>query len=254
MNDPVIEFNNVSKHYSYWENRPYSFKKLLSQVVRGNFDFGSERRLEVINNVSFKIYPREFVGIMGRNGAGKSTLLKMIAGIHKPNSGNIKVNGVCAPMLELGAGFADELSGLENIYLNAAVLGFGRQRTQQHLQSIIDFSELGDKIHMPVRNYSSGMTVRLGFAIACHLEAPILLFDEILAVGDIGFQRKSLGRIMDLFNAGRSIVLVSHNPDAIRHFCSRCILIDQQKIIFDGPADEGANKYIEMFGRGESGI
>lgn len=247
MSKPVISFERVSKSYYYWHNRPYSIKKMLIQLVNGKLDMGNQIKLDVLDDVSLKIFPGEFVGIMGRNGAGKSSLLKLIAGIYMPNSGTIKIEGKVAPLLELGAGFADELSGYENIFLNAAILGFGKHRTMEYLDSIIEFAELGDKIHMPVRNYSSGMMMRLGFSIASHLDAPILLFDEILAVGDVGFQKKCIDKIQELYKSGRSIILVTHSPYQVEQFCSRCILIDDKKVIFDGDAKSGAKKYLEVF-------
>jgi ABC-type branched-subunit amino acid transport system ATPase component len=147
-------------------------------------------------------------------------------------------------LIELGAGFNPELSGLENIYLNAAILGFGRTQTKQAVPDILEFCELGQHIYAPVKNYSSGMLVRLGFSIATHLEAPILLVDEVLAVGDIGFQEKCLKKIHELHSRGRTIVLITHSPDAVKQHCNRCIVIDDQTKIFDGGPEEGANLYI----------
>jgi ABC-type polysaccharide/polyol phosphate transport system ATPase subunit len=244
---PVIDFQNVSKHFIWWFDRPNNIKKFLSELITAKPKLGRKQRIDVLKDVSFKIYPGDFVGIMGRNGAGKSTLLKLITGIYSPNSGSIKTVGRIAPLLELGAGFSDELSGLENIFLNAAILGYGRRQTQEKLDTIVSFSELGEHIHMPVRTYSSGMLVRLGFSIAVHLDSPIFLFDEILAVGDAGFQKKCLSRINELYLAGKSIILVTHSPEQIRTFCNRCILIDHHNVIYDGPPEEGTKMYSELF-------
>lgn len=195
---PVISVQNVSKRFRYWSDRPTSIKSALVDLVRGRFQAGQIQSFQCLENISFDIYPGEFVGIMGKNGAGKSTLLKMISGIYTPTSGRIVIRERIAPLIELGAGFNGELSGYENIFLNAAILGFGRKAAFEALESIITFSELGDKIHMPVKNYSSGMLVRLGFSIATHLDAPILLIDEVLAVGDHQFQQKCLAKIREL--------------------------------------------------------
>ena len=236
---PVISFKDVSKHFMTWHERPYSIKTVLAQIARFDFRFGKKEHVEVFSNLSFQINAGEFVGIMGRNGAGKSTLLKLISGIYSPSSGLITVNGKVAPLLELGAGFAMELTGYENIFLNASILGFGRKRTLELVGTIIEFSELGDRINIPVKNYSSGMMVRLGFAIASHLDAPVLLFDEILAVGDAGFQKKCLGKIKELHGEGRAIILVTHSPEQVNNFCSRCILMDNKIVVFDGKPQEG---------------
>lgn len=247
MEKVVIEFENVSKEFISWMNRPNSIKKILSDVLTGKFEAGHKQKVQVLKNISFKIRAGEFVGIMGRNGAGKSTLLKLMTGIYKPTSGRIQVDGRIAPLLELGAGFAPELSGYENIFLNAAILGFSRAQTLQCVDKIVEFSELNEHIHMPVRNYSSGMLVRLGFSIAAFLDAPILLFDEILAVGDMGFQNKCLNKINSLYHEGRSIILVTHSPALVEQFCQRCILIDKNQVLFDGPAKEGTEQYLKVF-------
>jgi ABC-type polysaccharide/polyol phosphate transport system ATPase subunit len=194
--------------------------------------------------MTFEIRPGEFVGIMGRNGAGKSTLLKLIAGIYFPTSGTVEVNAPIAPLIELGAGFSGELSGYENIFLNAAILGFGRQATMDALPAILEFAELEERIYMPVKNYSSGMLVRLGFSIATHLTAPIILVDEVLAVGDTAFQQKCLKKIQSLHAEGRTIILVTHNADDVRKHCSRCIVVSNHTKAFDGPASEGVSAYI----------
>lgn len=241
---PVIHFENVSKSFVLWQDRPNSIKKLLSQT---KVDIGQRQTVEVLKDVSFKIYPGDFVGIMGRNGAGKSTLLKLITGIYSPTAGHIHTDGRIAPLLELGAGFSEELSGYENIFLNAAILGYGKRHIQDYFEKIVEFSELGDHIFRPVRTYSSGMLVRLGFAIAAHLDAPIFLFDEILAVGDAGFQKKCINRIHEMYQSGKSIVLVTHNPEQVKTFCNRCILIDNKTVVYDGNVQDGSDKYFEFF-------
>lgn len=244
---PVVEINSLTKHFIINDERPNNLKKLLIEFAKGNFKVGNRRVIEVLNDISLTFYPGEFIGIMGRNGVGKSTILKVISGIYHPTKGSLKVNGKIAPLLELGAGFAPDLSGLDNIYLNAAILGFGQKRTNQLLKTIIDFSELGDKIHMPVKTYSSGMVVRLGFSIAAHIDAEVLLIDEILAVGDLGFQQKCLKKIRDLHNAGTTIILVTHSPDQVKEFCTRCVVIENTRLIFDGSPEEGVKVYENQF-------
>ncbi|NJM10077.1 MAG: ABC transporter ATP-binding protein [Bdellovibrionaceae bacterium] len=173
--------------------------------------------------------------------------MKIISGIYQPNQGTVHVRGRLAPVLELGAGFADELSGYDNIFLNSSILGYSRAESLLKTDKIIEFSELGDQIHDAVRNYSSGMLVRLAFSIACHLDAQLLLFDEVMAVGDLGFQRKCMEKIGELNRAGASIVLVSHSPNQIASVCNRCLLIDNGHIIFDGSAQTGSEQYKELF-------
>lgn len=247
MKSPVIEVSHVSKSFRSWDDRPDSLKTVLINLSRGKLSLGSHKEFSVLSDVSFNIYPGEFVGIMGRNGAGKSTLMKLISGIYHPTSGSINVKAPIAPLIELGAGFNGDLSGYENIFLNAAILGFGRQATMEALPAVLEFAELGEMIHMPVKNYSSGMLVRLGFSVATHLSAPILLIDEILAVGDVGFQKKCLRKIYDLHDEGRTIVLITHDPQAVRMHCDRCIVISNHEKVFDGDAEGGADVYQALF-------
>lgn len=240
---PVISVKNVSKSFVLWNDRTDSIKKILINILKFKFSVGNKQHITVLNDLSFDVFPGEFVGIMGHNGAGKSTLLKIISGIYTPTEGSVEINGAIAPLLELGAGFTDELSGYDNIFLNAAILGYGRKRTVELLDKIIEFSELGERIHTPVRNYSSGMTVRLAFSIAVHLDSPILLFDEVLAVGDVAFQQKCINKIMELHRAGRSIVLVTHSPDIVQQYCGRCIVISKNTKIYDGDPVKGVEVY-----------
>jgi ABC-type polysaccharide/polyol phosphate transport system ATPase subunit len=241
--EPAISARNLSKSFSFLSERPNSIKTLLVNVARGNFSFGTRNTFQVLNDVSFDIYPGEFVGIMGKNGAGKSTLLKLISGIYTPTQGAVVTRGSIAPLIELGAGFHPELTGLENIFLNASILGFGKKEAEEKLQAIIEFSELGEHIHRPIKNYSSGMLVRLGFSIATQLSSPILLVDEVLAVGDLSFQRKCIKKIEELHKSGRTIILITHDPGAVRTHCQRCIVIDNKRKVFDGPASEGVAIY-----------
>ncbi len=241
-----IEAKNISKTFRYWINPPTSLKQMLTDVIHGKWDTGAYKMHEALKNINFEIREGEFVGIMGRNGAGKSTLLKILASIYTPTSGSLHVHGQIAPLIELGAGFSGDLSGLENIYLNASIMGFGKRAIGASLDAICDFADLGEFIHMPTKNYSSGMLVRLGFAIATHLDAPILLIDEVLAVGDYAFSQKCLAKIHELHNKGRTIVLVTHSPEAVSQHCTRCLVIDNKECIFDGPPDEGAKRYMAL--------
>ena len=240
---PVISVQHLSKEFNFWHERPETLKSVLVNALRGNFSFGEKTSFKVLDDVSFDVFPGEFVGIMGKNGAGKSTLLKLISGIYTPSSGKVISHGIIAPLIELGAGFHPDLTGYENIFLNASILGFGKKATVSALEKIIEFSELGEHLNRPIRNYSSGMLVRLGFSVATHLEAPTLLVDEVLAVGDASFQRKCIQKIQELHAAGRTIILITHDASAVRSYCTRCIVIDQHKKVFDGPVDEGANIY-----------
>lgn len=244
---PIIKATNVVKRFRYWAERPGNVKSFLIELTKGTVLTAKKTEITVLNDVSFEIYPGDFIGIMGKNGAGKSTLMRLITGIYAPTSGTIDVRAQIAPLISLGAGFNPELSGYENIFLNASILGFGKEGTLKALSSIIDFSELGDYIHMPIKNYSSGMVIRLGFSIAAHLEAPILLLDEVLGVGDQGFSEKSMKKILELHAQGRTIILVSHSPDVVARHCSRCIVFSNTKKIFDGSGLEGAQAYRDLF-------
>lgn len=239
----AISVSHVTKSFNFHTERPNSVKSLLINLLRGDFSFGTKQTFKVLDDVSFEIYQGEFVGIMGKNGAGKSTLLKLISGIYTPTTGSIKTFGPIAPLIELGAGFHQELTGIENIYLNASILGFGKQEAESKLSEIIHFSELGEHIHRPIKNYSSGMLVRLGFSIATQLSSPILLVDEVLAVGDLSFQRKCIAKIEELHRSGRTVILITHDPSAVRNHCQRCIVIDNKKKIFDGPSEDGVLVY-----------
>lgn len=248
VNAPMIQVQNLTKRFRHWSDPPLNLKNLLVRISRGKFNFGEKREIGVLQNLSFDIQKGEFLGIMGANGVGKSTLLKLICGIYTPTSGKVQVHAPIAPLIELGAGFHGDLSGYENIFLNAAILGFGRKAALAAYDKILEFSELGEKITMPVKNYSSGMLVRLGFSIACNLDAPILLCDEVLAVGDAGFQEKCLKKIKQLHESGRTIILITHHGQSVKDFCKRCIVISNQGIAYDGPAEEGVNLYYKLVG------
>lgn len=222
----AIELSGVSKKYILTKERPILAKSL----------FLPQRKEEVwaLKDINLEIKKGETVGIIGENGSGKSTLLKIIAGITYPTQGSIRVNGRIGSLIELGAGFLPDLTGKENVYLNGALLGFTKTELDEKYNEIIDFADIGEYINQPVRTYSSGMVVRLGFAVAIHLNPDILLIDEVLAVGDLGYQRKSLDRIYQLRAQGKVIVFVSHNLNQVEYLCNRVVWLEKGRVrIFD---------------------
>jgi lipopolysaccharide transport system ATP-binding protein len=200
-------------------------------------------RVWALRDINLKVNQGEVLGIIGKNGAGKSTLLKILSRITSPTNGNAKIRGRIASLLEIGTGFHPELTGRENIYLNGAIMGMTRKEISTKLDAIIDFSGIEKYIDTPVKRYSSGMGVRLGFSVAAHLDPEILLIDEVLAVGDAEFQKKCLGKIENIASKGRTVLFVSHLMTAIRSLCNRAILLDKGKLIFDGKVDDTVNHY-----------
>jgi ABC-2 type transport system ATP-binding protein/lipopolysaccharide transport system ATP-binding protein len=196
-----------------------------------------------LRDISFTAQPGEALGLIGRNGSGKTTLLRLLAGILKPTSGTVAVGGRVGSLLELGAGFHPEFTGRENVYLNGAVLGLKREQIRRHMDEIVAFAELERFIDVPVRTYSSGMYMRLGFAVAAHLEVDILLLDEVFAVGDEEFQRKCFGKIFEFKQRGGTIVFVSHDAAAVGRLCSRAVLLREGRLEFDGPTREAVTQY-----------
>lgn len=242
-----IEFENVVQRFRIIRERPDTLRELFSKLYRrgepGFYDFLA------LKGVSFRIGDGESVGIIGRNGSGKSTLLKIIAGVYKPTSGKITIQGKVAALIELAAGFHPELTGRENIVLNGLLMGLKRREIKEREQAIVDFAEVGEFIDSPVKQYSSGMFMRLGFAIAIQVRPDILLMDEILAVGDGPFQRKCLERIDDFRRQGKTTVLVSHDMAAIRAHCRRALLINEGTLIADGDAAEVIAIYEDLQAR-----
>jgi lipopolysaccharide transport system ATP-binding protein len=205
-------------------------------------------QLHVLRGLSFHVGKGECVAVVGRNGAGKSTLLGLLARVYKPTSGELQVNGRLAPLLELGAGFHPDLTGIENIFFNGVILGLTRKEIAGRMDTIIDFAELRQHIDSPVRTYSSGMLARLGFAIAVHVDADILLVDEVLAVGDMEFERKCFAKIEEFKNAGGTIFFVSHNMDSVRRVADRCLWIRDGQIEAEGDPNEVIARYQEASG------
>jgi ABC-type polysaccharide/polyol phosphate transport system ATPase subunit len=198
---------------------------------------------DAVKNVSLEVPPGQMLAIVGRNGSGKSTLLKVIAGVYRPTAGTVEVHGTLAPLIELGAGFHHELTGRENILLNGLLMGYSKREMLEREQRIIDFAEIGDFIDSPVKQYSSGMYMRLAFSVATEVDPQILVIDEILAVGDAGFQQKCFERIRNFKSAGKTILLVTHDMSQIEEHCDRAILIEKGSIMADGPAAEVAELY-----------
>jgi ABC-type polysaccharide/polyol phosphate transport system ATPase subunit len=239
MNQPAIIFQHASKQYLFQEDR--TFKDLVPNLLKGK---AWSRKYTAISNATFTINQGETVGFIGKNGAGKSTLLKMIAGVTFASQGKVEVLLRVAPLIELGAGFHHELSGYENIFLNAAILGMHKREIQAKLNSIIEFSELENFIHVPVKRYSTGMYMRLAFAIAVHMDAPILLIDEVLAVGDADFQDKCLNFLEEMKSRhDKTIIFVSHDEKAVSKFCERVILLNKGKVIADGKPESVFKTY-----------
>jgi ABC-2 type transport system ATP-binding protein len=238
----VDDLHEIFRIYS--ERRP-GLKERLYRFRRANFT-----EFHALDGVSLQVRHGETVALIGHNGSGKSTLLKCIAKILPADRGRVTVNGRVATLLELGAGFHEELSGRENIYLNGAILGLARSEIDASFDAIVDFAGVRDFLDTPVRNYSSGMYVRLGFAIAVHVDPDILLVDEVLSVGDAGFQERSLDRMRSFSQRGKTVVLVSHDLGAVASLCERTIVLDHGSIAFDGPTEEAIELYQEIMRSG----
>lgn len=237
---PVIRVDNVTQRFRRIEERPDTVRDLFVNFFRHRSEC---RRFDAIKNVSLDVYRGEMLGIVGHNGSGKSTLLKMIAGIYTPSAGGIEVIGKLAPLIELGAGFHPELTGRENAILNGLLLGFSRREMLAREQSIHDFAELGEFIDSPVKQYSSGMYMRLAFAVAAQVNPDIILIDEILAVGDTEFQQKCFAWLNRFRSADKTIVLVTHNLQQITEFCDRAVLLEHGQLVVEGTPDEVIEAY-----------
>ncbi len=223
-------------------------QSIIRDVIPHLFRLKEYEEFWALRDVEFEVSPGETLGIIGRNGSGKSTLLRILAGITPPTEGTVACTGKISTLLELGAGFQQELTGLENIFLNATILGLRRREIERKMKQIIEFAELGDFIDAQLKVYSSGMYVRLGFAIAIHVDFHILLVDEILAVGDAPFQRKCMERIEGFRKQGRTIVMVTHSMDTVRGMCDRAIWLEDGRVEFCGPAGSVVDMYMKQFG------
>lgn len=238
--DPIIEVKNVSMRFNLAKERTDTVKEYIVKLLKGQLMFNE---FYALKDVSLTIHRGEAVALIGANGSGKSTLLKCIAGVMYPTTGSIEVRGSIAPLIELGAGFDPDLTARENIYLNGAVLGHDRKFMDAHFQSIVDFAELWEFIDVPVKNFSSGMVARLGFAIATEVSADILVVDEILAVGDFRFQEKCKERMAEMMKGGTTLIFVSHIEDQVKQLCQKAVWLDHGNRMCFLPAEEAFEMY-----------
>lgn len=263
MSDAIITVENLGKRYQLGQRsnaRYTALRDVLTEKAQGLFRRGQNGKRDKIDNeiwalreVSFEVKRGEVIGIIGRNGAGKSTLLKILSRITEPTTGRVRLRGRVASLLEVGTGFHPELTGRENIYLNGAILGMTRAEIRRKFEEIVSFAEIEKFLDTPVKRYSSGMYVRLAFAVAAHLEPEILVVDEVLAVGDAEFQKKCLGKMSEVAQSGRTVLFVSHSMAAINRLCSRSVWLDQGRIAADGATQEITTKYLSAAGS-NSGI
>ncbi len=245
MSDNVIEVKNVWKKFKIYHDKPHTLKDKVLFWNRNKYEVRW-----VLEDISFEVKKGESIGIIGKNGSGKSTLLKLLTKIIYPNKGSINMKGRVAGLLELGAGFHPDLSGRNNIYINASIFGLSKKEIDKVFQTIVDFAELQDFIDNPVRTYSSGMYMRLAFAVAINIHADILLIDEILAVGDISFQEKCLNKLKEIKKSGVTIVIVSHSLEQIERFCDKSIWIHSGQIAALGKCEVVHKKYKEFMNSG----
>ena len=230
-----IRLENITQRFRVIQERPDTLRELFSKFFRHESTYHD---FDAVKNVSFEVPKGQMVGLIGHNGSGKSTLLKIIAGVYRPTAGTVKVKGSVAPLIELGAGFHHELTGRENILINGLLMGYSKCEMREREQRIIDFAGIGDFIDSPVKQYSSGMYMRLAFSVATEIDPEILLIDEILAVGDAPFRQRCFERLQEFRSAGKTIVFVTHAMGQVSEHCDRAILIEQGSIMADGPPDE----------------
>ena len=240
MAQPAVEVKNVSILFNLNKEKVDNIKEYFVKFVTRKLMF---TEFWALKDISFTVNKGERLGILGFNGAGKSTLLKTVAGVLKPTKGSVTVHGVIAPLLELGAGFDSNYSGKENIFLYGATMGYSRKYIQERYDEIVEFSELKDFIDVPVKNYSSGMKARLGFAIATAVEPEVLILDEVLSVGDAKFRRKSEAKVSSMFDRGVTVLFVSHSTEQVRRLCDKAIILDKGKIIAQGEVNEICDIY-----------
>src|SRR5581483_8188944 len=253
---PILEVKGISKEYRLGHafNRTETFRELIQRTVRAPLAwFGSkdrpgaqvkDERFWALRDVSFNVAEGDVVGIIGRNGAGKSTLLKVISRITDPTEGSVVLRGRMASLLEVGTGFHPELTGRENIFLNGAILGMRKAEIVAKFDEIVAFAEIEKFLDTPVKHYSSGMYVRLAFAVAAHLNPEILIVDEVLAVGDIAFQKKCLGKMNEVSRGGRTVLFVSHNMAAVENLCKRGVVLEKGRVAFDGNSKDAVHRYL----------
>ncbi len=236
----AVKVTNVSKTFKIPHAKIDSMRSIFVNIYKKR----TYEKFNALDNISFEVKKGEFLGIIGHNGAGKSTLLKILAGVYVPSEGNVEVNGMIAPFLELGIGFNPELSGRDNVYLNATVLGLTKEQIDEKFDRMVEFAELERFIDEQLKNYSSGMRARLAFSVSIHADRGILLMDEVLAVGDSRFTEKCLDVFKGYKNQGKTVILVTHSMDTVREYCDRALLLDSGKILDSGDVDEVCDKYI----------
>ena len=244
MEDRIIEVSDVSMRFRMANDRLSGLKEYVVQLLRGKIKYNE---FEALKHVSFSVNRGEVVGLIGHNGAGKSTMLKVLSRIYKPTEGCVTVKGNVAPMLELGSGFDWELTGRENVYLNGAILGYSKEFLDSKYDEIIAFSEIGQFVDIPMRNYSSGMIARLAFSVASVVVPEVLIVDEVLAVGDANFQTKSYARMMELMHGGTTVLFVSHDLDQIRKMCHRVVWLEHGQVRMFGETKEVCDAYEATF-------
>ena len=240
MSKTMIEINDVTMRFRMNSDRIMSLKEFVTTALRGKLEY---QEFTALDHVSLKVKKGETLGLIGRNGAGKSTMLKVISEILKPTSGSVICRGNVVPMLELGSGFDFDLTGRENIFLNGAILGYSEEFLLEKYDEIVAFSELGDFINTPIRNYSSGMLARLAFSIATVVKPEVLIVDEILSVGDAAFQEKSRARMIELMGGGTTVLFVSHSIGQIREMCRHVVWLERGQVKMFGLADEVCDSY-----------
>lgn len=238
--DIVIDVKNVSLDFYTRDEKVDNLKEFFVRLLRGKLE---RKKVRILDDISFQVKKGESIALIGHNGAGKSTMLKLLTEIYEPTEGTVKIKGKVAPLLNLGAGFDYEASGKENVYLNGAILGYPKKELDKKYQEIVDFAELHDHMHIPLKNYSSGMVARLGFAIAIDADPDILLVDEILSVGDESFRRKCSAKIEELRQKGVSFVIVSHNINEIKRLCQKAVWIEDSKVRAYGDVNEVCAEY-----------
>lgn len=245
MDDLAIKVHKVKKNFSLPQEKTTSIKTGIVRIFKEKNKFITIQK--ALRGVSFDIKKGEFFGILGRNGSGKSTLLKILAEIYRPTDGEVSVDGKLVPFIELGVGFNPDLTGRENVYLNGALFGFSRKEIDARYDDIVAFAELEEFMDQKLKNYSSGMQVRLAFSVATRAEADILLVDEVLAVGDADFQRKCFDYFHSLKRSHKTVVFVTHDMNAVREYCDRAVLIENGEVAFAGEARDVANEYLKLF-------
>lgn len=245
MGKPAIEVDNVSMKFNLSREKVDSLKDYIFKTIKREIQYNE---FWALKNVTFTVEKGDRVGILGLNGAGKSTLLKVISGVFKPTEGHVEKHGKIVPLLELGAGFDPQYTGKENIYLYGAMLGYTKKFIDSKYDEIVEFSELQKFMDVPVKNYSSGMKSRLGFAIATVVEPKILILDEVLSVGDAKFRKKSENKILSMFDSGVTVLFVSHSLEQVKRLCNKAMILEKGKLIAYGDIDPISEQYSEMIG------